>query len=481
MAHIELMGWSRKQRRWFKRYRGKLYFVSPKQLGTESTKEASRQAANEWWDKKQKEIDDALGKAKQLPTEVVEHYHEAKENHRLYAKWHRKHGSLEEAKYAESVIEWLDVQLKSDAPSFPLNKTQFDPRWKLRRELNADDDEMAFDLLWMDRFNAILKEERNETCTPPDNMIRSHIDDYLGLRRAQFQARNKIHTFYSMKQWLGVFRDFVDPFAPIEQLNEQLWEKFFIHLSARVAKGDYSPTTAKNYQGAARSFIKNRYEGRFIENLRNLTSRQLTFSIPSKDPVVFTKEEIKVHLESANPRQKLYILLMLNCGMYGSDISHLRQDEVDWKEGRINRKRTKTRDKSDKVPKVDYPLWRETFALLKQERSGHDELVLLNQDGKPLVEEYDNDGKWGRKNNIKSAIFRLQRDVLELKDAKNRKPLKSFRKTGATFLEQSAYGRFTEHYLGEAPSTMASRHYAHKNGPEFDEAIKWLGQQFGLK
>jgi hypothetical protein len=48
-------------------------------------------------------------------------------------------------------------------------------------------------------------------------------------------------------------------------------------------------------------------------------------------------------------------------------------------------------------------------------------------------------------------------------------------------LENSQYGRFSEHYLGEAPKTIASRHYAHKNGSEFDEAIIWLGQQLSIK
>ena len=61
-----------------------------------------------------------------------------------------------------------------------------------------------------------------------------------------------------------------------------------------------------------------------------------------------------------------------------------------------------------------------------------------------------------------------------------RKPLKSLRKTGATLLENSEYGRFSEHFLGEAPHSTASRHYAHKNGKEFDLAVKWLGEQLGL-
>lgn len=479
MPTADSMGWSKTQRRWFKRYRGKLYFVSPKQLHCEPTKEASRVAANDWWDKKQTEIDEALGKAKQLPAHVTDHYQEAKENWRLYGKWHRRYGGQDEAQKSDTMIEWLDQGLASDNPPFPLNKSQFDPREKFLRNIQDEDDRTSLQLVWMDRFNTILKEERNEKAVPLENTIRCHIDDYLALRKATFQASGKIGTFHSLKQWTEVFKSFVEPTAHIETVNEALWEKFFIFLSGKVASGDYSPTTAKNYFQAARSFITNRWERKFVDLPRNLRSEQLVFKAKHKEPVVFTLEEISTYLKAATNRQKLYLLLALNCGMYPNDISSLLHTEVDWIGGRIIRKRTKTRDKSEKVPKVDYPLWKETFRLLKECRSDHSTLVLVNESGLPLVEESDKEGKWKRRNNIKSEFFRLQHRTMKL-SAKERKPLKSLRKTGATMLEQSVYGRFAEHYLGEAPSTIASKHYVHKNGPEFDEAIKWLGQALGL-
>ena len=185
-------------------------------------------------------------------------------------------------------------------------------------------------------------------------------------------------------------------------------------------------------------------------------------------------------LKKAEGRVRLYVLLMLNCGMYPKDIATLQQSEVDWKKGRIIRKRTKTRDRSEKVPKVDYPLWKETFTLLKEHRSDHPDIVLLNEDGNSLWSEEDRGGKWKRNNAIKCMFFRLVNNTMKL-PKEERKPLKSLRKTGATMLENSAYGRFTEHYLGEAPATTASRHYAHKNGSEFDKAIKWLGEKLGIK
>ena len=59
MAAKESMGWVTSMKRWQKRYRGKLYTVSPRGLGVEPrTRSDSRNAANEWWDKKRAEIDE---------------------------------------------------------------------------------------------------------------------------------------------------------------------------------------------------------------------------------------------------------------------------------------------------------------------------------------------------------------------------------------------------------------------------------------
>ena len=85
------MGWNTNQRRLFKRYKGKLHFVSPKQLGTEPTTDASRTAANEWWDKKRAEID---RRVKQHPAHILSHYQQSIENWRLYGKGNQRYGGL---------------------------------------------------------------------------------------------------------------------------------------------------------------------------------------------------------------------------------------------------------------------------------------------------------------------------------------------------------------------------------------------------
>jgi hypothetical protein len=48
MPRLFLMTWVPARNGWMKWHRGKMYSVSCRQLGTEGTKEASYQKANEW-------------------------------------------------------------------------------------------------------------------------------------------------------------------------------------------------------------------------------------------------------------------------------------------------------------------------------------------------------------------------------------------------------------------------------------------------
>src|SRR4051794_34191141 len=57
MARAYMLTWVAKRRGWLKKYQGKMYSVSTRQLGTDPTKEASWRAARAWWTAKQAEID----------------------------------------------------------------------------------------------------------------------------------------------------------------------------------------------------------------------------------------------------------------------------------------------------------------------------------------------------------------------------------------------------------------------------------------
>ena len=96
-----------------KEYKGKMYSRSAKQLGCRPTKADSRSAANQWWISKQAEIDSTLN-ARKHSAKVIRRYEEAMENHRVFAKWHRKYGEIEEAQKSETFIEWMQQALKSE-------------------------------------------------------------------------------------------------------------------------------------------------------------------------------------------------------------------------------------------------------------------------------------------------------------------------------------------------------------------------------
>jgi integrase len=167
---------------------------------------------------------------------------------------------------------------------------------------------------------------------------------------------------------------------------------------------------------------------------------------------------------------------MLNCGMTQKDISDLHVGEVDWAEGRIIRKRSKTAD-FDSVPEVNYLLWPETLRLLGQERAADSQdCVLLNSAGARLwFESLDERGKYQKNDNIKNAFDRLRKKV------GINKPLKSLKKTSATMLRnESRFQGTYAHFLGHAPQSIADKHYTQPSQELLDQAIQWLGIEFGV-
>lgn len=466
MPSDNLMSWVSSAKRWQKQYKGKTYAVSCRQLNCKPTKADSKKAANEWWIAKQAEIDERLN-ARSHPTNIVKHYDEAIENHRIYATWHRQYGNPDLADKAEAVMEWLQESLKTTEPPFPLTKWQYDPAYEEKL-----DSEQYW--VWRERKLVILREERGKQ-TPIENTIRSHIEQYLMLRESQEGVtQSKVGTNETFMHRLNVFKKWVPANAAIEEINEDLWERYYLHLVKLVENGEISDSHWSACLSVARTFIRSRWERRLIELPRNLSS--LKASISNKPIIVFEDEEITARYSKADDRMRLFILLALNCGMYQRDIGDLRQSEVDWKAGRITRQRTKTRKRSKKVPTVNYKLWPSTFELLKEHRSEDSEFALLNQDGRPLWHQKRVDGKYRKSDAIKNLYFRLQRD--ELPEGMEHKPFKTFRKTSASRLEEhDKYGRYSEYFLGEAPSSITQKHYAVPSKKQFDAALAWLWEQ----
>lgn len=430
MARKYVMTWMPPTRRWAKKHMGKMYFVSCRQLGTEETKEGSAAAANAWWDAKLKEIEAAS------PTE--------------------------EDRKANAFKVWSLVQ-----------------DWS---QLSEDDRERLVDSLVGEGQYRKIKDqaeamvEATLKTTPLDRTVAAQVDAWKNLLRSACQSGQMSEgRFDAYCRNIRAFADWVGPDAPIEAIDEARLEGFFNHLSAKMGTGEYSASYAHTLLMTAKQFVSRLAEMRLIALPGNIRSRRFRFnhSTPAKIET-FTVAEVRALLDGCDgfsERTRLYLLLMLNCGMYQNDIAELRVEEVQWKAGTLARARSKTRGRGG--PVVTYRLWPETFALLKEHRS-EGELVLTTDEGNPLVRYWLEDGKMRRYDVIQSAWSRLAART----GGKIRLGMKHLRKTSATILGQHPhYKFFANHYLADSPKSIADKHYVTPNDVEFFEALEWLRGQ----
>lgn len=329
--------------------------------------------------------------------------------------------------------------------------------------------------VWHDRLEVEQRKAASQ-----DESLHGHIQKYIKQKEGQADAGEvSVGRVYALKLHLGHFEDWLGKDTAVRDIDGEILADYHAHLLARMASKEWSRTTANHYMTTVKSFVRWLWQIEAIAALPRLLDGRSQFLKISKPPgkvVVFTKEEIKTLLAAASERTQLYILLMLNCGMTQKDVSDLLVSEVDWDEGRVIRKRSKTADEEN-VPVVNYKLWPEALRLLRQERAAESEdRVLLNANGSPLwSEEITDDDKYQKADNVKSAFGRLQEKT------KITKPLKSFKKTSATLLrDNEKYSGLAGLFLGHAPQGMADRHYVQVPQGLLDQAIEWLGKEYGL-
>jgi integrase len=279
---------------------------------------------------------------------------------------------------------------------------------------------------------------------------------------------------------LAHFITFAGEDASVEVVTAARLQDFYNFCLGRIAerhadpfgKAGWSPDYAKKVFEAARTFTRFLAEQGLIETPNNVDSRRFRFGATAKKVETWTAQEYQKAVRAAPGKLKLALLLMANTGMTQRDVSDLRDAEVDWKAGRITRKRSKTKDRKN-VPTVSYPLWPVTFKLLQQYRSGGDR-VLLTESGLPFVRtDLDADGKLVKADGFASNYAHLKRRL------KLTRTLKQLRKTAASLLATHAGQHIVDQFLGHAPRSIADRHYVKPDQGQFDEAVLWLGRRLG--
>lgn len=214
--------------------------------------------------------------------------------------------------------------------------------------------------------------------------------------RVSEAERGKISSSYLRLQTDCVqhFVDFTGGATAVKEINATTIDSYHNH----VLGSDLSEEFAAKRCAIVKQFVNWLYERHFLESVpRNLKS--LTVRVSAKKIDVFGDDELTTTLADATGLLRLSILLALNVGATQKDIADLKPAEVDWKLGRIVRKRSKMQHR-DHAPTVEYALWPETFSLLKQLRSKSTTHVLVATDGTPLVTNEVRNGKHSKRDRI---------------------------------------------------------------------------------
>jgi integrase len=426
-------------------HKGKRFWVSCRQLGTADTKEASIHAANEWWRKKEAELEAPATPRAPLPLE-----------------------DLTEAWAADSE-DWL-AMLKTHPQRAIMLMVHDLARHLLSGELLPQEIADRLPPARLLQVQTAVAAVRGQPTAEPDKTVQTHCDRWLEAQRARVEGGQlSVGHADNQRMCLVHFRDWIGGQADVESIDAGKLLGFFNWC---LLKEGWSKTYAKKVFGVAKIFIRWLAEMGVIAMPRNIDSRSFNFKDGPKSVPTWTPGEFKTALAAATGQLRLHLLLMANCGFTQVDIADLKDTEVDWKAGRITRKRSKTRDHDD-VPTVEYPLWPRTFELLKQYRSGQ-ELALLTTTGQPWAWYRQENGKLRAADNIASNYLHLKKKL------GGGKPLKELRKTAASLLEtRPEYRGFSTLFLGHSPRTVADRHYVRPPQELFDQAVRWLGQQFG--
>lgn len=442
------MTWIASRHRWMKMYKGKRYVISCKALGAPETKEASYQAANQWWQAKRAEIDGSNVKPQPGSSEAIAG---------VISEWAGK--PLEtELEAAAAVVGF--VEHFADKPLPP---------------------GMAEQILGPDRHarnKALVAQLANAPQATTEHAITAHAEIWHQHQQALVAAGQMSADRAANNQTcLAHFLAFM-PGVDVDAIDAGKLSAFYLYCVGQVAARRSDPAAgwsiayARDVFSVAKSFIRWLWERGFIELPKNIGSRSFRFGSPAQAVRTWTVGEFQMAVKEAPGKLKLAILLMANAGMTQGDVADLLDSEVDWAQGRVIRKRSKTAA-HEHVPVVNVKLWPLTFELLKKYRSGT-ERVLLTESGLPYVRKELKGGMLVKADGLRSHWVHVRKRL-----GLNR-PLKQLRKLGATLLEgHPVYGRFVQHFLGQSPRTVAQRHYATPSPELFDEAVEWLGKQLG--
>lgn len=451
------LSWHKGSRSWRKKIDGKDYYFIPTEPRTQSNMEGYRLAYAAY-----------VELLKKLDTEHPQAV-KAKTSAELLqakAKYLQLAGNITEANQAIAAAQSIIQQGASYTPTDDFQSSFF-----------YSDNRQE----WQNKIEAM------ETVTKADDgkLISVAIDDFLNSKLvAANGGKISAGRWDYLRRTLGNCLTFLGD-GSVSNLNGLALTKVYgCIISEKDWSGDYQES---NFI-AWRQFIRWCWENEIIKDLpRNINSKGWTFNngTSGKQPkpkLIFPTERIKIIMETAPDKIKLWVLLALNCGYTQKDLSSLMKSEVDWETGRITRKRSKT-EKAVGTPVVSYKLWDVTFDLLKKLKAKRGDRVLTTRNGTPyVIESIKKDAKGlptiERKDVLARTFYLYQKQTFG-----NQISFKSLRKTGNTTLGGSEYRDLRHHYLGHSEKSIADKHYDVESvefRAIFDKAVDFIGRKLEI-
>ena len=465
------LSWDDVGRRWRVMQDGKRFVVSCRQLGKQGyldanaahTKTATYQAANRWWSDKLKEI----GQAPPPPHPQAERLAELERR----ADWARRHDEPTGA-IDDEIRTTTSIEERDDDPA-PLDHPGRDYLASLAQfgivvAEDADPTAVAMVLgkrrVWADRA------KRDQAEVPPaDRQVKANGESYISLIESRYRSGLLSPSEFDLvRRAVRSFTGWVGEKVDVGTITPPRWQAWY----QQVLGSECSVSWKQKQWRHSREFVIHLAEMGLVSLPPNLSSRKYRFGDGEVAAIpTFSVDECKTVLAGATGRLRLVILLCLNCGFTQKDVADLHQDEVDWTNGRIVRSRSKTRKQTGRNALiVCYPLWPRTFELLKEYR-GSSEIAFPNEKGVAWVRRDEN----SRSDGVMSCWRHLQTKT------GISGPPKLLRKTGASLLKNSGtYSDLDWLYLGDKPRSIPDKHYSARSQERFDEAIRWLGSQFGM-
>ncbi len=218
----------------------------------------------------------------------------------------------------------------------------------------------------------------------------------------------------SLRVHLDHFQRWFGEGRPITEIGEATVQEYYHYVLGEAKAATYSRHYARDLFAAFRQFTRWLAGRRLIPLPLNLANRDFGFSLTTKIKT-FSDEEIRLLLDKAADRTKLFLLMGLNLGFTQGEIAELPKSRVDLVKNTITHKRFKT-ENHETVPTVVFPLWLETARLLKIHLNHDDSLVnrhgeplvLVSTSGRPLVwKDYDAKGRLKKTDAVRNAFNRL--------------------------------------------------------------------------